>query len=101
MHPGVDPRQAAAACPLWLPTLQLLVATLRLSANRRHRGFMGCVLTEFELSRIAGCVSDVCSGGDRLAAAAPDEATSFGEPKLPEWQALLCEARRLSVFADG
>ena len=59
---------------------------------------MGCVLTEIELSRVAGCVDAVCGGGEvlRLAAVAPDEASNYGEPKLPEWQALLFEAGQLS-----
>lgn len=42
-----------AADGLWLPLLQLLVATLRVSSDRRRRGLLADILTPEEFAHIA------------------------------------------------
>lgn len=90
---GVDTRQVAAARPLWVPTLQLLVVTLRASADRRRRGLVGNLLTEEELSRIEGCARASALGSHVPSLTAV--ALKDGQAHLPEWQALLYVARQL------
>ena len=98
MGAGVDSRQAAAVCLLWVVTLQLLKATLRLSADQRQRGFAGSVLTSTELSRMRVCVSAVC-GGTLAAAAGPQDVSGHRNQDVPDWQALCDEATQLSEIS--
>ena len=99
MVTAVDQRQAGAVRPLWVPALQLLVAALCASADRRRRGLVGNLLTEIELSRVADCACASAIGGDAsgLAAVAPNRALAGSRlAHSPEWQVLLDEAQQLS-----